>query len=337
MFSSSLDTYVSMSASPCGSNQSAIESLSSAKYEYKIDLIYNPQKSTTHHSPPPKFIKIRPRLQAINLQSTTPIPITIDPKFLMESTTTQSLDLKINSVKWKFLNHLKTWKSISQECKKKGLEYHIQMPKQLYCDALSLVRLQLSSPGDVFDVGCNGVGIGGIDLFQDVEIGLKIDDSEIRSSNDDDGEKEFVWKREVAEESGYVYCARATFGLFLDESKLLKRNSGTEFRYGTGVGFGQENTTSPLANSFNVTSKYLDSGSDSKNFEIFEDGLDVKNKKTEGSIHLVPTFQTCHLSRFYNVKFEIECGLGTTGGKSKKKLNGKDGRRLLVSLPIDIV
>ncbi|GME73625.1 unnamed protein product [Ambrosiozyma monospora] len=69
---------------------------------------------------------------------------------------------------------------------------------------------------------------------------------------------------------------------------------------------------------------------------MFEGGLEVKDKKN-GSIYLVPSFQTCHLSRFYNVKFEIECGLDTDG-KLRKKLNDiKDGRRMLVSLPIDIV
>ncbi|GME70380.1 unnamed protein product [Ambrosiozyma monospora] len=119
----------------------------------------------------------------------TSATLTKDSKFLMESTTTESLDLKLNSVKLKFLNYLKTWKSIFKERQKNGLVNNNMIPKQLYSEVRSLVGLQLSSPGEVFAVGCNGVGLGGVDLFQDGEIRLGIDECENGNDFDDsDGE-----------------------------------------------------------------------------------------------------------------------------------------------------
>ncbi|GME76989.1 unnamed protein product [Ambrosiozyma monospora] len=60
----------------------------SASHEFKIELTFNP--SHDHHTgslstQPPASIKIKPRLQVLTIQSDKPIPITIDGKFLMES------------------------------------------------------------------------------------------------------------------------------------------------------------------------------------------------------------------------------------------------------------
>ncbi|GME70383.1 unnamed protein product [Ambrosiozyma monospora] len=337
--STSSKTSVSTSKSTSKPNSVSLSSQSprSTKYDFKIDLIYNP-KTSSRSNLPPKSIKINPKLQILNLQSTSPIPITIDSEFLKESTTTQSLDLKINAMKWKFINYMKTWKSLSEECKKKGYANAMAISKQLHSDLSSLIELQLDSPGDSFGVGSNGVGLGGIDLFHEVEMNLEMEDREDGGNTDD--EKEFIWKRVPGEDGGYIYRAKATFSLFLDESKLIKRNTGTSY-VGHGFGYGgyggENDTASPIANSFMVSGASSSSSSESnstnsKAGSFGNASLEVKDKKS-GSIQLVPSFQTCYLGRFYNIKFEVECGLD---GKSKK-LSGKDGRRMLASLPIDIV
>ncbi|GMF04099.1 unnamed protein product [Ambrosiozyma monospora] len=71
-------------------------------------------------------------------------------------------------------------------------------------------------------------------------------------------------------------------------------------------------------------------------FNLFFD--EQKLKRTTGDvsaaaglIHLVPSFQTCLLGRFYAVRFEFECG------PEDGMYDVKDGKKVFVSLPIDVV
>ncbi|GME71319.1 unnamed protein product [Ambrosiozyma monospora] len=71
-------------------------------------------------------------------------------------------------------------------------------------------------------------------------------------------------------------------------------------------------------------------------FKLFLD--ENKLKRTTGDVnaaaglvHLVPSFQTCLLGRFYAVRFEFEYG------SEDGKFGVKDGKKVFASLPIDVV
>ncbi|GME83954.1 unnamed protein product [Ambrosiozyma monospora] len=71
-------------------------------------------------------------------------------------------------------------------------------------------------------------------------------------------------------------------------------------------------------------------------FKLFLD--EQKLKRTSGDVnvaaglvHLIPSFQTCLLGRFYAVRFEFECG------SEDGKFGVKDGKKVFASLPISVV
>ncbi|GME86761.1 unnamed protein product [Ambrosiozyma monospora] len=71
-------------------------------------------------------------------------------------------------------------------------------------------------------------------------------------------------------------------------------------------------------------------------FKLFLD--EEKLKRTTGDVnaaaglvHLIPSFQTCLLGRFYAVRFESEYG------SEEGKYGVKDGKKVFASLPINVV
>ncbi|GME79711.1 unnamed protein product [Ambrosiozyma monospora] len=71
-------------------------------------------------------------------------------------------------------------------------------------------------------------------------------------------------------------------------------------------------------------------------FKLFLD--EEKLKRTTGDanfaaglVHLIPSFQTCLLGRFYAVRFEFEYGF------EEGRYGVKDGKKVFASLPIDVV
>ncbi|GME74536.1 unnamed protein product [Ambrosiozyma monospora] len=71
-------------------------------------------------------------------------------------------------------------------------------------------------------------------------------------------------------------------------------------------------------------------------FRLFLDEKKLKRitggvNSAVGLIHLVPSFQTCLLGRFYSVRFEIECR------SQEVKYGVNDGKTVFASLPIRVI
>ncbi|GMF06334.1 unnamed protein product [Ambrosiozyma monospora] len=71
-------------------------------------------------------------------------------------------------------------------------------------------------------------------------------------------------------------------------------------------------------------------------FKLFLDEQELKRttgdvNSAAGLVHLIPSFQTCLLGRFYAVRFEFGYG------SEDSKLGVKDGKKIFASLPINVV
>ncbi|GMF06016.1 unnamed protein product [Ambrosiozyma monospora] len=70
-------------------------------------------------------------------------------------------------------------------------------------------------------------------------------------------------------------------------------------------------------------------------FKLFLDEQKLKraygDNTAAGLVHLVPSFQTCLLGRFYAARFEFEYG------SDEGKFSVKDGKKVFASLPISVV